>query len=1502
MMPGVYGYAYTNFILTAAAILLSLVVAGVAWNQRRIPGAMQLIWLTLIGVVWGIIYMTELLVKSTPIIVLLDDLQFIPASFCAPLFLQLTMNLTGKLHSLRKWTWVLYIFPIVSVAMIATNNWHFLFRTHVPEINTTGGPLFQIHVIQGPFFWAIIGYSGLLLLASLLLLVLSYLRAPKWTRSRIGGLIITTITILLAAVFSVPAWINNIQLNLTLVALLMAVMFMAYSLLSNRMFDVIPLAGSTLLSQINDAVITLNAHGEIIDFNSSAARLPVLNIPDHVGESFQGLLKEKLDFELSPGWAIDHSEEVIIRAADHPYTYDMRVSPLNGEDHKTVGMLVVMRDITHRRVEELERVRIQERYHTILENASYGILLLDHEGRIQECNDQFAQLSGFAADSLPGRLAPELVPELSPCTPAEGDSPQPTQEMTLRHASGELIPVDTNIIPLSSGEEISYFVTLQDIRERKKSENITQEALANVQLRVNDLAVMRNVTESLNQATSLRGAVLPVLETIKTITESNSVWIFLLGKTRDSYQRIEYHPLSENNLLVIDNQTGKIPHCLMELSDGSLEDGELVRDCPCSTLTGERKHRAFPLYIGKQPLGVVNFIEEEAAPLNENKVRLLQTICGSLAVAIERVRLFKGEYDQRKLAETFRDISTALTTSLDLNEVLDLLLDQLSRIVPYDGASVLLVEDNVARIARMRGFELSNKKSVTQMQNKVFSLESTANIRTMLTSRTPVIIEDTHQDKQFIQTSVSKDYHSYLGVPVINEGRVEAIFSLDKVEPGFYTEEHARLISSFALQASLAIRNARLFQAEQIRIRQLDGLRETLTAISSQLEVKVLLREILRRAVNLINAEIGEIALYHAGNEELEIVASENLDPETVGEKIKRGEGLFGKVVETLQAQSVTNYSEWGNKIPGYENYGIETMLGVPMLGANEELLGVIGVGYIHKKVQNTQEDIRLLNLFAQQATVALRNARLYEDARRAAEEAETIRKAGAVVVSTLNQEKATSLILEQLAQVVPYDSASVLLYTKNTLKIVGGHGFNDISPILGLEITLDRSNPGARVFLDNAPLKISNISESAPEFNRISKNNHPIHSWLGVPLRIQNQPIGILSLDGHHENQFTEEHERLVSAFADQVAIALENARLYESALQSASRFETLYKLSQVISSNIRSEEIYPAIHEATSELMETEFFSISIVNDKAGLIEDVYMMDKGEPVPLSSRPLGQGLFGRVLESGKSILFNTFSDDMIAETGAVVIGDSPDEQVSQSVLVVPLKIGVRLVGVLSAQSYQPYAYTDTDVELLELLGANVAIAIENARLFSEVQELAVTDPLTGLYNRRKLIDLGESEFHRSTRYERQLSAIMLDCDHFKHINDTYGHTVGDQVLRKLSEIALNTIRKADILGRYGGDEFMILLPETGPEAALKAAERLRFDVNSTPFATNAGNLHFSISVGVASLDLDVHNLGELLDRADYASYVSKDSGGNRVTIWSPYLARRGWRPNQDPR
>ena len=1491
-MPVLNDLYDTNTILTISAILLTLVIAGFAWYHRRIPGSLHLIALSMIGFTWGVTYLAELLVKTDSMKLLFADVQLIPASFLAPVFFLLTMIFTGQAGNIRKPTWLIYVIPTITILLVATNNFHHLIRKQELLAGGSGGQMLPVQVIHGPWFWVIVVNSILLLFLSVGILFFTHVRSPRWSRVRVGSLLVGAIIITTAIILSLPAWISNTQTNLTLVALLMTLVFFAHSLLNDRMPEVIPLAGSTLQNQLSDAVIVLNARGEIIDFNNTASKIPELQLSEHMGEPFPNLLKSKIGCELAPDWATDHSEEITMGEGDQTRTYDMLFSLLTDEAKKNVGLLVLLQDSTKRKQEEFERVQIATRYQAIFQNAYYGILLVDKEGKIYENNEPFARLSGYNSDLLRDIPLQEMILDAPKIVPDLHGNPFPTQDAVLLRANGERIPVEMNITLIPGGEGVLYFVTMQDIRERKKVENTTQEALENVQSRMNELAILRNVTEALNQATSLRCAVLPVLETVKSVTNSRSVWILFQGKTSDTYQRIEYHPLSETNMLVIENVRGKSPRCLANLFDGELESPQLIKECPCSTLTSERQHRVFPLYIGKQPLGVLNFVEERNTPLNENMDRLLQTICGSLAVAVERVRLFKSEYDQRKLAETFRDIGTALTTSLDLNEVLDLLLDQLSRVVPYDGGSVMLVEDGFARIARTRGYELSKKKSLALLLNQSLEIEKTANLKKIITSKKPVIIEDTHLDKLFLPSPVSADYHGWLGVPVINKGSVEVIFCLDKVEAGFYTDEHAGLLSAFSTQASLAIKNASLFSSETDRIKQLDALRATLTDISAQLDVKVLLQEVLKRAVSLLNTEIGELGLFEPQNDLLRILVSENLTPETVGTQIRRGEGAMGKIIEAKQPLTITDYMNWTSRMPEYEKYAMYSGLAVPMLAGNGELLGVIGVGNVKNEKKFNENDIRLLNLFAQQATVALRNARLFEEAKRRAEEAETIRKAGAVVVSTLNQENAISLILEQLAKVVPYDSASVLLYKKGSLRIVGGHGFRDIHPVLGSDIPLDRVNPGAQVFLDNTPRIIANIPQEAPDFNQFTKNNQIIHSWLGVPLKIQNQPIGILSLDGHSVNQFNEEHKRLVTAFADQVAIALENSRLYESAVQSAARFETLYKLSQVISANIRSEEIYPAIHEATSELMETEFFSISLVDEKEGLIQDVYMIDRGEPVPLSCRPLGQGLFGRVLQGGKSILFNTFDDNMIEQTGAVLIGETEEDEVSQSVLVVPLKIGTRMVGVLSAQSYQPYAYTDTDVELLELLGANAAIAIENARLFSEVQELAVTDPLTGLYNRRNLIELGEMEFKRSVRYERDLSAIMLDCDHFKNVNDSHGHTAGDQVLRKLAEICLASIRQADILARYGGDEFMILLPETGTSATAKVAERLCKDVSNTVFETNAGGLSFSISVGVASLNKTCKTLGELLDRADFASYVSKDSGGNRVTKWSQSLAR----------
>jgi diguanylate cyclase (GGDEF)-like protein len=207
-----------------------------------------------------------------------------------------------------------------------------------------------------------------------------------------------------------------------------------------------------------------------------------------------------------------------------------------------------------------------------------------------------------------------------------------------------------------------------------------------------------------------------------------------------------------------------------------------------------------------------------------------------------------------------------------------------------------------------------------------------------------------------------------------------------------------------------------------------------------------------------------------------------------------------------------------------------------------------------------------------------------------------------------------------------------------------------------------------------------------------------------------------------------------------------------------------------------------------------------------------------------------------------------------------------------------------RLVGVISVGDSDPGRYfTPADLHLLTLFTQQAAIAVENARLFEETHRLAITDPLTGLYNRRGLFELGQREIDRVHRFHRPLAAIMLDIDRFKQVNDIYSHAVGDQVLRVLAEVCRANLREVDLLGRYGGEEFAILLPETDAQAARQVAERLRQEIASTPVMTPRGPISFTVSLGVTIALDGIPELAVLLDRADTAMYAAKQAGRNRV-------------------
>ncbi|MCL1471752.1 diguanylate cyclase [Argonema antarcticum] len=174
----------------------------------------------------------------------------------------------------------------------------------------------------------------------------------------------------------------------------------------------------------------------------------------------------------------------------------------------------------------------------------------------------------------------------------------------------------------------------------------------------------------------------------------------------------------------------------------------------------------------------------------------------------------------------------------------------------------------------------------------------------------------------------------------------------------------------------------------------------------------------------------------------------------------------------------------------------------------------------------------------------------------------------------------------------------------------------------------------------------------------------------------------------------------------------------------------------------------------------------------------------------------------------------------------------------------------------------------------------------DQAKLTKNLERLANTDPLTGVWNRRYLLTLCEQEINRAYRYKRLFSLLMLDLDHFKQINDIYGHAVGDEVLIAMTKVVQYCLREVDFWGRFGGEEFVVILPETNLDAAVDVAERIRQNLEKTAISVEGEQVKITVSIGVSSYQLDDQKIDVVLQRADKALYEAKNQGRNRIALF----------------
>ena len=335
------------------------------------------------------------------------------------------------------------------------------------------------------------------------------------------------------------------------------------------------------------------------------------------------------------------------------------------------------------------------------------------------------------------------------------------------------------------------------------------------------------------------------------------------------------------------------------------------------------------------------------------------------------------------------------------------------------------------------------------------------------------------------------------------------------------------------------------------------------------------------------------------------------------------------------------------------------------------------------------------------------------------------------------------------------------------------------------------------------------------------------------------------------------------------------------------AKQLSTLKLIISEINSGSNIDEILDLIIKKAVQLVEAGRGSLMLFDSQS---EELYIkssvnLSKKTVMRVRFKP-GEGIAGWVFKEGKPLIIKEGAKDPRFKKL-----ENNQEELVKSIVSVPLKIRGKIEGVINVdKSLKDEIFDTDDLELLSAFADEAAIAIQNVHLQQQMKNLAITDELTGLYNFRYLMERLEEELKRAQRYKRPLAMIMADIDRFKECNDIFGHLEGNKVLKSLAYVLKVNVREIDIVGRYGGEEFIIILPEAGKEEAQEIAERIRSKVEKYNFMINKKpseeiEKKLTLSLGVTSCFQEVISAPSLIYKVDQALYQAKQKGRNRVEV-----------------
>lgn len=415
-------------------------------------------------------------------------------------------------------------------------------------------------------------------------------------------------------------------------------------------------------------------------------------------------------------------------------------------------------------------------------------------------------------------------------------------------------------------------------------------------------------------------------------------------------------------------------------------------------------------------------------------------------------------------------------------------------------------------------------------------------------------------------------------------------------------------------------------------------------------------------------------------------------------------------------------------------------------------------------------------------------------------------------------------------------------------------------------------------------PLRIDHIRDKKG-INYYTKDNG-IESFLSVPVFGKKDELrAILCVDSQEKYTFDHDAERFLVFAGQIISEFMENAANHRRMKIEASEFMAFYRLSKMFASTLKLDKILDIAVTFSKEIVDYDMAIFILKEEPETLKVAAAKGFRAAEMINKTFTADKNIIGWVIKNSKPLLFSDFQ------------GDKRDTPVFpwislpiRSLICLPLCIKDNTIGVFLIASKKENFFSAYETKIFEVIATHTATQIQNAMMYQQMEKMATTDGLTGLFNHRHFQETLSRELERAERYNERVSLLLIDIDHFKQVNDTYGHPTGDKILKGVAKILVSSIRGVDAAARYGGEEFAVILVNSDGKGALETAERIRKIIENSKFNIGTASIHITSSLGIAVFpgDTGVDDGAQrlLISRADNALYLAKKEGRNKAYLF----------------